>query len=220
MCGRFSLGSTSAAISHFFGFAQQLPLPPQWNIAPGQNILTVRAEDQDTRSPALLLWGLIPPWAKDRSIGYKMINARAETVAEKPSFRSAFQVRRCLIAADGFYEWQRSGRQKQPYHIRKTDRGLFAFAGIWESWTDQQTRPPVESCAILTTEANDLMRPIHTRMPVILAEEDHERWLHDEPQNLAALLVPHAWPDFEAVPVSDYVNNARHEGVRCIEPAG
>ena len=215
MCGRISLGSTAAGISRYFDLDKPVPLDPRWNIAPGQNILSVRAADQDQRSAHLLHWGLIPSWAKDPTISYKLINARAETILEKPSFQPAFKARRCLIPADGFYEWQKTGEKKQPYHIRKTTSELFAFAGIWESWTDPQDRYTMESCAILTTAANSLLKPIHERMPVIVARKDFDRWLRDDYKLLGELLLPYEWSGFEAVPVAEYVNNARNEGVQC-----
>jgi putative SOS response-associated peptidase YedK len=220
MCGRFSLETNTAAVARYFCLPRQLPLEPRWNIAPGQDILAVRVDSRDGRVPVMLHWGLIPPWAKDKAAGYRMINARAETVAEKSSFKAAYRARRCLIPADGFYEWKKTATGKQPYHVRKADSGLFAFAGIWESWADQQTKEVIESCSILTTAANDLLKPLHDRMPVVLAEEDFDPWLHADPQNLGPLLRPRHWQGFELIPVSAYVNNARNEGARCIEPVG
>jgi putative SOS response-associated peptidase YedK len=171
---------------------------PRFNVAPTQPIAVIRPGEL-----VALRWGLVPSWSKDCK-GF--INARAETAAEKPTFRSAFKKRRCLIPADGFYEWQRTKAGKRPYFIRLRDGEPFAFAGLWEG----------ETSAILTTAANDLMRPIHDRMPVILASEDYERWLA-EPD--ASVLRPYAADAMMAYPVSTYVNNAKQEGSECIEPA-
>ncbi len=212
MCGRFSLGSTTEAISSFFkGLTIPLPLVPRYNIAPSQEVLAIRSEYE----PVMLRWGLIPRWAKDFSIGYKMINARAETVAEKPSFKSAYHSRRCLIPADGFYEWKKEGAHKQPYHIRKTDRELFCFAGLWEEWACKSTGELIESCTIITTEANSLLKPIHHRMPAVILPEAFDRWLASD--SVDELIQPYEWERFEAVPVSTFVNNASNQGFACIE---
>jgi putative SOS response-associated peptidase YedK len=154
MCGRFSLDSTSAGLSGFFGILKCPEVAPRYNIAPGQEIIAVRSLQDSDREAKFLHWGLIPHWSKDKSIAYKMINARAETVAEKPSFRSAYRARRCLVPVTGFYEWKRIEKQKQPFYIRRTGHELFALAGIWETWSDKQSEEIIESCAILTTEAN------------------------------------------------------------------
>ena len=169
-----------------------------------------------------LRWGLIPSWARDPAIGNRLINARAETVGEKPAFRAALRRRRCLIAADGFYEWQRAGARKQPYFIRLRDDRPFAFAGLWESW-EGADHSALETCTILTTDANEVMRPIHDRMPVILAPDDYARWLDpaiESPAPLAGLLRPYAADDLTASAVSPHVNSPAHEDPRCIEPAG
>jgi putative SOS response-associated peptidase YedK len=169
---------------------------------------------------ALLRWGLIPPWATDPGIGNRLLNARAETVADKPSFRSAFRQRRCLIPASGFYEWQQAGRRKQPYFIRPRDGRLFALAGLWERW--QGPDGTVETCAVLTTGANELMRPLHERMPVILGPESDGLWLDPltPADALRGLLVPYPAERMEACPVGPRVADPRHEGPRCLEPAG
>ena len=163
----------------------------------------------------MLHWGLIPHWAKDASIGNRMINARAETVAEKPSFKSALKSRRCLIPADGFYEWSKEGNHKQPYHIRRSDRDLFCFAGLWEHWTDKESGEEIESCTIITTEANELLKPIHDRMPVVIPSEAYGQWINN--QSINRLLLPCEWSDFEIVQVSTFVNNANHDGPKCVE---
>lgn len=219
MCGRISLGSTAEAIAHIFKLSDAFDLEPRWNIAPGQNILAIRSEEGNKPSPALLFWGLIPSWSKDSSISYKMINARSETVSEKPSFRSAYKSRRCLVPVDGFFEWQRSEKQKIPFHIRKVDSSPFALAGLWERWANKESGEVVESCALLTTDANSLLKPIHNRMPVIIDECSFAEWLTGEPEHLKRLLLPREWDGYEAVQVSTYVNNTRNEGERCIEPA-
>jgi putative SOS response-associated peptidase YedK len=169
----------------------------------------------------MLRWGLVPPWAEDQKIGNRLINARAETAAGKPSFRAAFKRRRCLVPADGFYEWQKVGRAKQPYYIRLKDGAPFAFAGLWEHWQGADGEI-IESCTLLTTEANDLMRPIHERMPVMLKPEDFGRWLdRDAPAGkaLAALLCPYPAEAMTAYPVSAHVNNPRNDGPACVAPA-
>jgi putative SOS response-associated peptidase YedK len=168
----------------------------------------------------LARWGLVPPWASDLSIGYRLLNARAETVADKPAFRAAFRARRCLIPATGFYEWQKLGKLKQPYHIRLKGREPFAFAGLWERW-QEPGGDPIDSCAIITTEANEPMRPLHARIPVILDPDSYDDWLDPRSRDieaLRALLVPYPDEGMTATPVSAFVNNARNEGPQCLEP--
>lgn len=169
----------------------------------------------------MLHWGLIPSWAKDSKIGSKLINARAETVAEKPSFRSAFRKRRCLILADGFYEWQQQEgkKQKQPFYFQLNDGCPFAFAGLWEHWKDSNGEE-IDSCTILTTEANELMHPIHHRMPVILDHKNYELWLNPEvkqPELLQPLLCPYPTQEMQAYPVSKLVNKPSQDSADCIE---
>ena len=199
-----------------------LPLfTPRYNIAPSQLIAAIRIDpDRATRKLVMLRWGLIPSWAKDPKIGNQCINAKAETVAEKPSFRSAFKKRRCLIVATGFYEWQIQGRTKQPIWIGLRSHHPFAFAGLWERWTPAEGEP-LETCTIITTEPNDLMAPIHNRMPVILAPTAYDQWIdptlqHIEP--LKALLRPYPSEELTAYPVSTLVNNPRHDVPQCLEP--
>jgi putative SOS response-associated peptidase YedK len=168
----------------------------------------------------MLHWGLIPSWAKDRKMGSKLINARAETVAEKPAFRSAFRKRRCLVVADGFYEWQQqeNKKQKQPFYFRLSDGEPFAFAGLWEHWQDT-TGEEIESCTLLTTEANDLMHPIHNRMPVILEPKNYDLWLDSEatkPELLQPLLHPYPPEEMTAYPVSTAVNKPANDNAECI----
>jgi putative SOS response-associated peptidase YedK len=166
----------------------------------------------------MLRWGLVPSWADDPGIGARMINARSETAPEKPSFRSAFRRRRCLIPVDGFYEWKRENGSKQPYYFRIDGGRPFAFAGLWESWNKDGE---IRSCTILTTTANDLVEEIHERMPVILPRDRYDAWLDPEAEGeeLAALLVPYPGDDLEAYPVSRFVNSPGNDDPRCIEPA-
>jgi len=216
MCGRISLGTTAEALARLFKLSDLPVIKPSWNIAPGQPIAAVKTDPAGERSFSFLHWGLIPAWSKDKNIAYKLINARSETVAEKPSFRSAYKSRRCLVPADGFFEWVRQDKQKIPFHIRKKDSGLFALAGIWEQWKDKQSNEEIESCAILTTAANSLVQPIHNRMPVIINDSNFDEWLTGDHHHLDRLLKPYEWSGFEAVQVSPYVNNARNDGRECI----
>ena len=223
MCGRFSLRARLAELLEQL-FVDEPNLPsffPRYNIAPTQRVLAVR-EMPEVASPRReavgLRWGLIPSWADDPSIGNRMINARCETVAEKPAFRAALRRRRCLVVADGFYEWKTEGRGKQPYFIHFSDDRPFAFAGLWESW-EGPDHSSIESCTILTTEANELMRPIHERMPVILRRQDYARWLspaEQDPQLLLPLLIPCDSDEMEAYPVSRKVNNPSFDGPNCV----
>ncbi|MGD8725986.1 MAG: SOS response-associated peptidase, partial [Gemmatimonadales bacterium] len=165
-------------------------------------------------------WGLIPSWAKDPTIGNRMINARAETVATKPAFEGAFKHRRCLIPADGFYEWQKTGSRKQPYYIGRRDGSVFAFAGLWERWADEG-HDPIETFTIITTTPNDLLAPIHDRMPVILPTDRYDEWLdpaNTETEALQSLLGPAPAADLTATPVSTYVNSPHNEGPECVRP--
>jgi putative SOS response-associated peptidase YedK len=221
MCGRFTLRTGSAALAEQFQLADIPDLPPRYNIAPTQEVAVIR-HTNGSNTAALLRWGLVPFWARDTAIGAKMINARAETVAEKPAFRAAFQSRRCLIMADGFYEWQAmgSGRRKQPIYLHMRDQCPFAFAGLWETWQGQDGT--LQSCTILTTEPNDLVQPIHNRMPVILRPTDYALWLDPdvrEPEPLQACLQPYPSDALTAYPVSPYVNNVHHDDPQCVAPA-
>jgi putative SOS response-associated peptidase YedK len=221
MCGRYNLRANLADVAGAFDLQHTFDFEPRYNIAPTQSVPAIR-RTAGGREPVLLRWGLIPSWAKDASIGNSLINARAETVAEKPAFRSAFKRRRCLIPATGFYEWQATGgKHKQPFHIRLKGEGVFAFAGLWERW-DPPGGPPVESFAIITTEPNELCAGIHNRMPVILHPEDYDAWTATgEPRDtdeLRGLLVPYPAGRMEAHPVSRFVSNARNEGPQCVTP--
>jgi len=219
VCGRFTLTVSAGLLAELFDLDGVPDVPPRYNIAPTQSVLIVRAAPDLGREAAAAHWGLIPSWAKDAKIGARMINARGETVASKPSFRNAVRTRRCLVAADGFYEWQRLGDGKQPHHIRFSDRRPFAFAGLWERWRDGRDQS-VDSCTIITTRANDVVAPIHDRMPVILHRDRFTEWL--EPRQLPtdrleSLLVPYPPDQMEAVAVGTHVNNPRNEDPKCIE---
>ncbi len=219
MCGRYTLATPVEALAEEFGVAGPLPeIPPSYNLAPTQEVAVVLVDGE--RRLEMLRWGLIPSWADDPQIGSRMINARSETVSEKPSFRGAFRKRRCLIPADGFYEWQRTGNGKQPYHIHAKDGSPLAFAGLWENWSGDGEE--IRSCTILTTEANKVVGEIHHRMPVILAPENYEMWLdpdlHDA-DRLTPLPTPYPSEALEAYPVSRFVNNPSNDDERCVEPA-
>lgn len=187
MCGRFTLATPAEIVAEFFELPGAPELTPRYNVAPTQNIAgVVRPEGSAQRELRWFHWGLIPSWAKDAKLAAKMINARAETVADKPAFRSAFRSRRCLIIADGFYEWKKLDRGKQPYLMRMADGGPFALAGLWERWHDLAGQV-IESATLITTEPNDLLRDIHDRMPVILDRCDYECWLDPANHDARAL---------------------------------
>jgi putative SOS response-associated peptidase YedK len=225
MCGRFTLRAPASVVAEQFALFELPPFAPRFNVAPSQPIAVVRlgvVGTEPQRALAWLRWGLIPSWAKDPAVGNRMINARSETVAEKPAFRTAFKRRRCLVVADGFYEWQKlgDGRRKQPYFIRMRDDRPFALAGLWESW-EGADHSQLETCTILTTEANDLMRPIHDRMPVILPTEHYDAWLDvsaGDAATLTPLLCPYPSEPMQAEPIGTYVNRPSNEGPKCIEP--
>lgn len=208
MCGRFALNENPKKLAEHFQVSGELDLSPSWNIAPSSRICTITADGQDARHLWRMRWGLIPSWAKDATIGNKLANARGETVAEKPSFRSAFKYRRCLIPASGFYEWKAEHGIKQPWFISLVSGEPMAFAGLWESWHPAEGEP-VESCCIITTEANELMRPIHDRMPVILDAEQWQEWLSPN-QKQADTLLPmirsHGSDSMQAWPVTRELN--------------
>ncbi len=192
---------------------------PRFNIAPSQDVAAVRVEGTERRL-ALLRWGLIPHWADDPKIGYKMINARGETVHKLPSFRAAFRKRRCIIPAGGFFEWLRKEKEKQAFYIFRQDGAPLALAGLWEHWHSEEEGRDVESCAIITTSANTLVGRLHDRMPVILEPDDFRLWLdpqEESPEKLTTLLRPSGEDVLEMYPVSKYVNKAQNEGAQCIE---
>jgi putative SOS response-associated peptidase YedK len=218
MCGRFTLRTNPQQLALVFSCEISADLLPNYNVAPTQQVAALRSGAAG-REFTLLRWGLIPSWAKDRSIGNRMINARAETVAEKPAFRSAFRARRCLILADGYFEWKKTGNTKQPFHIRMHDDAPFAMAGLWESWRDPQQSETIETCTIITTEANELTAPIHNRMPAILPSGDYTTWLDPQQsgsQVLLPLLRPFDSKEMVAQPVSTWVNTPKHNDPQCI----
>ncbi|MGZ5054957.1 MAG: SOS response-associated peptidase [Methylobacter sp.] len=216
MCGRYNLIATGQQIMDHFGLLSLPAQDPDYNIPPGQKILAIVQLEDGSNKAVNLHWGLIPSWSKDHAIANRLINARAETLTTKPSFKKAYQHRRCLIPATGFYEWQATGFGKQPYHIHKPDNSLFAFAGIWEHWkNDQET---VYSCAIITTGANDIMAPIHDRMPVIIAPEDYNRWLNKQTAivDIADFLAADAYTGMQTNPISTRINNPLHNDESCL----
>lgn len=221
MCGRYALFSPAEAMRRAFAVEALPPLEVRYNIAPTQWVPVVRALEPGVRSVALLHWGLVPGWAKDRSIGNRMINARAETLGERPAYQRAFRKRRCLVAADGWYEWQTAAGGRQPWFIRARAGGPIGFAGLWESWRDPQSGEALESCTIVTTDALAPLAQIHRRMPAVLAPQSHEAWLNPavaDPEALAALLAPCDPALLEAWPVSREVNDPRHQGPALVEP--
>jgi putative SOS response-associated peptidase YedK len=221
MCGRFTLFEADKILSKEFGISGIPPLSSRYNIAPSQPVAAVRTTAAASgREIAFLRWGLIPSWSKDPAIGNRLINARAETAGEKSSFRNAFRRHRCLIPANGFYEWQRQERGKQPYFIRMRDGRIFAFAGLWDRW-ESPDEGVIETCTILTTAANTVLAPIHDRMPVILPQTNYARWLDPalkDVDSLSPLLVPFPPEDMLAIPVSHRVNAPSNDDEKCIDP--
>lgn len=221
MCGRFVLMTPGGSLAEQFGLSEEAVLEPRYNIAPTQLVAVVRiSPDDPTRKLVLLKWGLIPFWAKDPAIGPRLINARAESVAGKPAFRAAFKYRRCLIPADGFYEWKKAGTRKQPYFIGMADGKPFALAGLWEHWESTEGEV-IESCTILTTGSNELVEQLHDRMPLILEPKDYDLWLDPrvkDPKQLKPLLVAHPSDAMRKFPVSQRVNKATYDAADCVEP--
>jgi putative SOS response-associated peptidase YedK len=219
MCGRYTLVTDPEQLMMRFHL-ESLPISiqPRFNIAPGQLIPVIIAS-QGKRRIGELRWGLIPAWAQDEKMGYKLINARAETLMEKPSFRNLIARKRCIIPADGFYEWKQTGKGKQPMRIQMKSGELFAFAGLYDTWTRPDGQK-VHSCTIITTEPNDVVSDIHNRMPVILKPDDEEVWLDrekDDARLLQSLLIPYDARQMRAYPVSAMVGNPRNDVPECIE---
>jgi putative SOS response-associated peptidase YedK len=221
MCGRFTLRAPREIIIAEFDLHECPLFPPRYNIAPTQNAPIVRLKEEgQPREIVAVRWGLIPFWAKDPSIGNRLINARADTVLTKPAFRAAIKKRRCLVPVDGFYEWQQGAKPKQPFHIHLASGKLFAFAGLWEHWESEGEI--IESFTIITTEANAEVRRLHERMPVIIEKKNHDVWLDHSVSDLRPieeLLQPFTGEPLILTPVNPWVNSARHEDPRCLEPA-
>ncbi len=219
MCGRFTSYYSSSEIAKAFNLTNVPELEPRYNIAPTQQVGTIlRSNSQSERKFKWLRWGLIPHWAKDKSICNKLINSRAETIAQKPSFRTAFRHSSCLIIASGFYEWQKQESGKQPFLIQQIDSLPLAFAGLWSTWQSPEDET-IDTCTIITTEANEIMQPIHQRMPVILKSDDYEQWLDptiQQPELLQPLLQPYSSDKLKTYPVSTLVNNPRNDNPKCI----
>ncbi len=219
MCGRFTLVSPYVVITERFHASAPPDLQPRYNIAPGQDVLCVIRDGENRLEP--LRWGLIPYWAKDPAIGSRLINARAETLAEKPSFRYAFAKRRCLIVADGFFEWRPAGKRRVPVYIFLKSKKPFGLAGLYETWKSPDGKD-LRTCTLITTEANDLVRPMHDRMPVILSQDVEDRWLDPGQGNcgmLLSCLKPYPAEAMAAYDVNTAVNNTRHDAPDCILPA-
>lgn len=219
MCGRFAFYSPAEAAAELFGASGTLAVKPRYNVAPTQPVASIRtAGPEDERELVLLRWGLVPFWAKDPAIGNRMINARAETVAEKPAFRAAYRRRRCLVLADGFYEWHKEGSGKVPYFISLASEQPFAFAGLWEHWQSKESDDVIESATLITSGANAFMSRLHHRMPVILEPAMADRWLAGEDGVIDAAV--DKTPPLRAWPVSRTVNSPQNEGEKLLEPAG
>ncbi len=221
MCGRYRLSRRKQLIEEYFEAESEVDWEPRYNIAPSQPVGIIRQNPSTPeRRFSLARWGLIPSWATDASIGFKTINARAETVATKPAFQDAFVGRRCLLPADGFFEWSRIGKEKQPFHFGMQDDSLFAFAGLWDRWKDP-TGTVIESCSILTTTPNSLLAGVHDRMPVILRQENCDLWLDPgfkDVKALAELLTPFDASQMRSFPVSTRVNAVANDDPDCVVP--
>ncbi len=222
MCGRYSMTASHQDIERLFAVAAPGPLPPRYNIAPGQKVPAVRSSSQGHLELVSLFWGLIPHWAQDTKIASRTVMARAETVADKPAFTEAFRQRRCLLIATGYYEWNRSGERRQPYLMRRRDGSPFALAGLWERYDSEDNGEVIESCAVITTVANSLVAGLHERMPVILAPEHYALWLdvqQYDSSELKELLVPYPGDLMEGYAVSLRVNDPHLDDAGCVEPA-
>lgn len=221
MCGRYFLTTPGAVLAERFALEEAPELAPRFNIAPSQTVPIVRAAANGRRELARVRWGLVPFWAKEAAIGNRLINARAESVAEKPAFRDSFRKRRCLIPADGFYEWQTTSAGKTPWLLRLRGGGVLAFAGLWSAWREPADGSTLETCAIVTTTPNELAAAVHDRMPVVLPVDAHAVWLDPEAAApaLAGLLRPLPAEAMEAFPVSKRVNSPANDDPALIEPA-
>lgn len=226
MCGRYKLATPAEVLRDVFGFVEHPNLPARYNVAPTQDAPVVRQRRQPAgeRTVQNLRWGLIPSWAKDAKIGALLMNARAESLAARPAFAKALRQRRCAVLADGFYDWSGEGTVRQPYLVTRRDNAPFAFAGLWDRWADPRdaTATPIDSFTIVTTAANELLRPLHPRMPVILAGADLDAWLDpaSEPARVTAALAGVPVAELRYVPVAKRVNSARIDEANLMEPIG
>lgn len=215
MCGRYALETPASELATRFGLDEVVDVTPRYNIAPGTDVPAIRHSPDGKRVLHLLRWGLVPHGAKDPSIGAKLCNARGETVAEKPSFRDAFKRRRCLVPANGFYEWKTEGKQKQPYYFSLKSGEPFALGGVWESW-----RAPngdiLRTCCLITTGPNEIVLPVHDRMPVIVSTDDYEAWLTGKPDKALDLVKPYRTEEMQAWAVSKRVSRSVEEGAELI----
>jgi len=219
MCGRYALKTPVSKLVSHFDLDEAVDVVPRYNIAPGTDIPTIRHSPEGKRVMHLLHWGLVPHWAKDPGIGAKLSNARGETVADKPSFRDAFKRRRCLVPADGFYEWKTEGRQKQPYYFSMKTGEPFALGGVWESWRAPDGRI-LRTCCLITTEPNEIMLPVHDRMPVIVSPDDCEAWLTGEVDDVLDLVRPYPTDEMQTWAVSKRVSRSSEEGADLVLPDG
>lgn len=217
MCGRFTFSKNQEAIATKFKLKNLPEITPRYNIAPNQQLPAIIVTDH--KELKLFKWGLIPSWATDDKMGIKLINARTETVSTKPAFRNAFRSQRCLILADGFYEWRMENNQKQPYYFTMKDHEIFAFAGLWETWQNPEGEI-INTCTILTTKANKIVSEIHARMPAILIESDYDLWLDTKIKKtdiLVSILKPYSAEKMVSYPVSLAVNKINYDGIDCIK---
>ena len=223
MCGRFLNRTPVSETARIFGTTNAVPnYPPRYNLAPTEAVLAVRFNPDDGRRHLdVLRWGLIPLWATERTIGNKLFNARAETIAVTPAFRDAFAKRRCLIPANGFYEWKKATSGKEPYAIVPADDGLFAFAGLWERWRDPASQEVVRSCTIITVPANEVLAPLHERMPAILDQALWAKWLGEDSvkrPEILKMLKPYPAERMRAYRIGQRVNNVRNDDAALLEP--
>jgi putative SOS response-associated peptidase YedK len=221
VCGRYAFYSPHEAVVRLFGATPAAAIAPRYNIAPTQFVPVVRCDADQVRRLAMLYWGLIPFWAKEKSIGARMINARAETVAEKPAFRAAYRKRRCLVLADGYYEWQSTPSGKQPYYLRAAGGEPFGMAGLWESWLEPEGGDPLESCTIITTQAYGVAASVHDRMPLILPRAAYDAWLAPTTptDEIARLTAVEVLETLEVTAVNRRVNSSRNEGPELLDAA-
>ncbi|HSS64856.1 MAG TPA: SOS response-associated peptidase [Gammaproteobacteria bacterium] len=220
MCGRYALKTSVPEIARILGASATVEFAPSYNVAPSRKVPVCRVSAEGDRELALLRWGLVPHWAKQVNDRYRMINARAETVEKKPAFRTPFRRRRCLVPADGYFEWKAGPQRKQPYFIHRKDGAPLFLAGLWDRW-EKDDDGPLDSFSIVTTSASSHLAAVHDRMPVIIQEADRQAWLDPAVENsdlLLPLLKPDAGTELSLTPVSTYVNNPRNDDPRCLEP--